>query len=345
MSTASGLHRRPTLGEVAAAAGVSAATVSRVINDSSRVSDPARAAVIEAIAQLGYVPNRAARSLVTRQTDTIAIVLSEPEELIFSDPFFAAMVRGISTAVAETELQLVLLMIQSPRERKKVERYVTQGHVDGVILMSLHTGDPLPDLLADARIPAVISGRPNGTAGFMSYVDADNRGGGRIAAEHLLSIGRRRIAAVTGPMDMAAAVDRFDGYCDGLRAAGIRPTKSMVEAGDFSDVSGELAMAELLRRNPDLDGVFVASDPMAMGALRALEKAGRKVPEDVAVVGFDDIPMAGYTHPSLTTVRQPLDEMAAAMAELLMVQLRRDSTYDGLDHIICSTELVRRASA
>ena len=345
MSTISGLHRRPTLGEVALAAGVSPATVSRVVNGSPRVSDSAREAVQQAIRTLDYVPNRAARSLVTRQTDTIAIVLSEPEELIFSDPFFAAMVRGISASVAETELQLVLLMVQSQREREKVERYVTQGHVDGVVLMSLHSGDRLPDLLADANIPMVLSGRPSGNAGFVSYVDADNRGGGRIAVDHLLSIGRRQIGTVTGPMDMGVAVDRFDGYCDGLRAASIRPTKSLVEAGDFSDLSGERAMAALLRRNPDLDGVFVASDPMAMGALRALEKAGRRVPHDVAVVGFDDIPMAGYAHPPLTTVRQPLDQMAAAMAELLLAQLNEASTYDGLDHIICSTELVRRASA
>ena len=197
----SSTHHRPTLGEVATAAGVSPATVSRVVNDSPRVSPTARVAVEEAIAALGYVPNRAARSLVTRQTDTIAVVLSEPEELIFSDPFFAAMVRGISSAIAETELQLVLLMIQSPRERRKVERYVTQGHVDGVVLMSLHSGDPLPDLLADAHIPTVLSGRPTGTAGFMSYVDADNRGGGRLAVDHLLAIGRRSIATVTGPMD------------------------------------------------------------------------------------------------------------------------------------------------
>jgi DNA-binding LacI/PurR family transcriptional regulator len=336
---------RPTLGEVAGSAGVSAATVSRVVNGSPRVSPTARLAVEQAISALGYVPNRAARSLVTRQTDTIALVLSEPEARIFADPFFAAMVRGISTAVAETDLQLVLLMIQSPRERRKVERYVTQGHVDGVVLMSLHGGDPLPDLLADAHIPTVLSGRPTGTSNLISYVDADNRGGGRLAVEHLLASGRSKIATVTGPMDMSAAVDRFDGYCDGLRAAGIRPMKSLVEAGDYTDHSGELAMSALLARNPDLDAVFVASDPMAMGALRALEQAGRRVPDDVAVVGFDDVPMAGYTHPPLTTVRQPLDQMAAAMAELLMAQLNDESTYDGLDRIICATELVHRASA
>ncbi|MDX6210657.1 MAG: hypothetical protein QOE24_3048 [Frankiales bacterium] len=345
LSPGPGTPHRPTLGEVARSAGVSSATASRVVNGSARVSPAAREAVEAAIAEMGYVPNRAARSLVTRRTDTIAIVLSEPEERVFSDPFFAAMVRGISAAVAETDWQLVLLMIQSPRERLKVERYVTQGHVDGVVLMSLHSGDRLPDLLAGARIPTVTSGRPTGTAGFVSYVDADNRGGGRIAVDHLLSVGRTRIATVTGPMDMAAAVDRFDGYCDALRGAGIRPTKSMVEAGDFTDEGGERAMTTLLRRNPDLDGVFVASDPMAMGALRALDKAGRRVPEDVALVGFDDIPMAAYAHPPLTTVRQPLDQMAAAMAELLMAQLSDESTYDGLDHIICSTELVRRASA
>jgi DNA-binding LacI/PurR family transcriptional regulator len=337
--------RRPTVGEVASAAGVSPTTVSRVLNGSARVSPEAREAVQETIVALGYVPNRAARSLVRGRTNTVALVISEPEERVFGDPFFSAMVRGISAAVTRAELQLVLLLSQSAPERVTVERYVTQGHVDGVILMSLHDGDRLPDLLADAHIPTVLSGRPMGTRRLMNYVDADNRGGGQLAADHLLSIGRRRIATVTGPMEMPAAVDRFEGYCDALRAAGTRLSRSLVEPGDFTDRSGSRAMTALLARNPDLDAVFVASDPMAIGALQALERAGRRVPDDVAVVGFDDVPMAEYTSPPLTTIRQPLEQMSVAMADLLLPQIREQAVYDGLEHAIFPTTLVRRSSA
>jgi DNA-binding LacI/PurR family transcriptional regulator len=324
---------------------VSATTVSRVLNGSPRVSPEARRAVQETIATLGYVPNRAARTLVRGRTNTVALIISEPEERVFGDPFFAAMVRGVSAAITRAELQLVLLLTQSAPERVTVERYVTQGHVDGVILMSLHDGDPLPDLLADANIPTVLSGRPMGMRRLVTYVDADNRGGGSIATDHLVSIGRTRIATVTGPMEMPAAVDRFEGYCDAIRAAGIRLSRSLVEPGDFTTRSGADAMTALLDRNHDLDAVFVASDPMAIGVLQVLARSGRRVPDDVAVVGFDDVPMAEYTSPPLTTVHQPVDEMSAAMADLLLPQIQAQAPYDDLEHAIFPTRLVVRDSA
>lgn len=336
---------RPTVGAVAKAAGVSPTTVSRVLNGSPRVSPEARQAIEAAIATLGYVPNSAARSLVRGQTNTIALVISEPEERVFGDPFLAAMVRGISTAVTRAERQCVLLMTQGQGDRAIVDRFVTQGHVDGVIVLSLHDGDRLPDLLADAGVPTVLSGRPMGLRRLVTYVDADNRGGGAQATRHLMDIGRQRIATVTGPLEMPAAVDRFEGYCDALREAGRRLSKSYVEEGDFTDRSGATAMERLLQRHPDLDGVFVASDHMALGALQTLAQSGRRVPDDVAVVGFDDVPMAAYTQPALTTIRQPLDQMAAALAERLLSQLRTKDSCDDLDHAIFPTMLVRRDSA
>ena len=155
-----------------------------------KVRPDTRRAVEKAIARLGYVPNRAARSLVTKRTDTIALVVSESERRVFSDPFFPAIVQGISTAIADTELQLLLLLARGEREHVKVERYIRHGHVDGVILMSLHGEDPLPRALTDAGIPTVLSGRPR--PGELPYVDADNRGGARAATSHLLSAGRAR---------------------------------------------------------------------------------------------------------------------------------------------------------
>ena len=279
----------PTLDEVAVLAGVSRATVSRVINDSPRVSPEARQAVQTAVAELRYVPNRMARSLVTRRTDTIALVLNEPNTQVFSDPFFASIVRGVSATLADTDLNLVLLTARDEREQEKVGRYARQGHVDGVILMSVHSQDPLPDILDAAGVPLVLCGRPFDDR-EVAYVDADNRGGAVVATEHLLGIGRRRVATVTGPLDMIAGVDRYAGYRSALTAAGHEPRPELMAEGDFTEGGGQRAMAELLARVPDLDAVFVASDPMAVGALRALRAAGRRVPEDVAVVGLTTPP-------------------------------------------------------
>jgi DNA-binding LacI/PurR family transcriptional regulator len=332
----------PTLDEVAVLAGVSRATVSRVVNDSPRVSPEAREAVRSAVAELRYVPNRMARSLVTRRTDTIALVLNEPSTQVFSDPFFASIVRGVSASLADTDLTLVLLTAQDEREQEKVGRYARQGHVDGVILMSVHSDDPLPDILADARVPLVLCGRPFDDRA-VAYVDADNRGGAAVATEHLVGIGRRCIATVTGPLDMIAGVDRHAGYRDALLAAG-HPVRPELQAeGDFTEAGGRRAMEELLARVPEVDAVFVASDPMAVGALGALRAAGRRVPEDVAVVGFDDAAVAGTCDPPLTTVAQPLADMTPLLTELLLRQI--DGVADPAESRICRTHLVRRGSA
>ncbi|MPQ98028.1 substrate-binding domain-containing protein [Modestobacter sp. I12A-02628] len=331
----------PTLDEVALRAGVSRATVSRVVNDSPRVSAEAREAVQAAVAELRYVPNRMARSLVTRRTDTIALVLSEPDTQVFSDPFFASIVRGLSRALAETDLNLVLLTARDAREQEKIGRYARRGHVDGVILMSLHREDQLPEVLAAAGVPLVLCGRPfDGRP--VAYVDADNVGGGRVATEFLIAQGRRRIATVTGPQDMIAGVDRFQGHRAALEQAGRRLEPGLVAHGDFTEAGGARAMAELLDREPGLDAVFVASDPMAVGALRTLQAAGRTVPGDVAVVGFDDAAVAQTCDPPLTTMAQPLDEMTPLMTELLLQQIDGGPQADSR---VCATHLVRRASA
>ncbi len=332
---------RATLEEVGTAAGVSRATVSRVVNGSPRVSPQAREAVEEAIARLGYVPNRAARSLVTRRTDAIALVVSEPESRLFADPFFSAIVRGIGTAAGASGLHMVIVLAQGDRAHDMAQRYIVHGHVDGAVLMSLHGDDPMPATLARAGLPAVLIGRPLGAAA-LPYVDADNRGGAAAAVEHLIAAGRRRIATITGPSDMSAGQDRLAGYRDALAQAGLRTAKALVRAGGFTEDGGERAMATLLTQAPDLDAVFVASDPMAAGALRALRVAGRDVPSDVAVVGFDDAPLASHTTPTLTTVRQPLDEMARATAELLLGQLAGSSRGG---HVVVPTTLVLRESA
>jgi DNA-binding LacI/PurR family transcriptional regulator len=331
----------PTLEQVAALAGVSRATVSRVVNGSPGVSPVVRAEVERAVAKLGYVPNRAARSLVTRRADSVALVVSEPHARVVSEPFFAGMVRGVSAALAETGVQLLLLIAQD-LDRGRLERYVVGGHVDGVLLASLHGDDPLPAILERAGVPAVLIGRPAGRGGPGSYVDADNRGGARAAVAHLAERGRRRIATITGPLDMGVGLDRLDGYRDGLAAAGLAADPGLVVAGDFTEEAGAAATARLLARpGPPVDAIFAASDLMAAGALRALRAAGRRVPEDVAVVGFEDSAVARYAQPPLTTVCQPIEEMGRQATRLLLAKVAGDAT--GM-HLILDTELVVRAS-
>ena len=304
---------RPTLEAVAALAGVGRGTVSRVINGSPNVSAKAREAVQQAIDELGYVPNRAARALVTRRTDTVALVVSESELRVFDEPYFAGTIRGIGSALAETGLQLILAMAQSRGEHQRLEHYLTGQHVDGVLLLSLHGADPLPGRLEEMGVPTVLGGRPVGPAPY-SYVDMDNRAGARQAVKHLLGLGRSRIVTIAGPQDMGVGVDRLAGYRDALLTSGVA---ELVAFGDFSEESGAAAMTRLLVAQPDLDAVFAASDPMALGAMRVLKSQGRTIPGDVAVVGFDDSKVAMHTDPPLTTVHQPQAAIAAEAVRLL----------------------------
>jgi DNA-binding LacI/PurR family transcriptional regulator len=328
--------RRPTLEAVAARAGVSRATVSRVVNGAANVKPHLRTAVMRAVEELGYIPNSAARSLVTRRTDSIALVVSEPPSRVFSDdPFFSAVIRAVSQELEAADRQVILMLASSAAGHARVERYVAGGHVDGVILLSMHGAEPLPASLSRSRVPMVSHGRPVASLP-VPYCDCDNRGGARAAVEHLVSRGRRRIATIAGPPDMTAAQDRLDGYREAMAAAGRRP---IVATGDFTRESGASAMRRLLADEPEVDAVFAASDLMAVGALATLRAAGRRVPDDVAVAGFDDIALAGFSEPPLTTVRQPVAEVAACIVRMLL------SAEPAPDPVILPTELIVRESA
>jgi len=331
-----------TLEEVASRAGVSRATVSRVVNGSPKVSPDVRVAVQAAVSELGYVPNRAARSLVTRRSGSIGVVITEPTDVLFSDPFFPRLLRGISGALSARDLQLILLMPENPTDAARTADYISAGHVDGILLVSLHGDDPLPGAIARAGIPYVIGGRPLRTPAA-SFVDVDNRGGARSAVEHLIAGGRRTVATITGPSDMGAGVDRLAGYRDAIAEAGLAHDPALEVAGDFSQESGARAMDRLLSARPEIDAVFAASDLMASGALAVLSGAGRRVPEDVALVGFDDSPVAKSTHPPLTSIRQPIEEMGQEMARLLIDSV--EGSAPAPRRVILATELIRRASS
>jgi DNA-binding LacI/PurR family transcriptional regulator len=313
-------RRPPTLEEVAAHAGVGRGTASRVVNGGAHVSEAAREAVLRAVEELGYVPNRAARSLVTRLTDSVALVVSESEERFFGEPFFAGIVRSASAALTESGRQLFLTVAQSDASRSVLENHLTRQHVDGVLLLSIHGDDPLANHLEERGLPTVFGGRPAGQD-VLSYVDIDNVAGAEEAVRHLVAAGRRRIGTITGPGDMMAGVGRLEGYRRALRAAGLPYSESLVAGGDFSEASGAPAAEALLVRCPDLDAVFAASDPMAYAVLRVLAARGLRVPEDVAVIGFDDAPSSKHTVPLLTTVHQPVDEMGREMVRLLVARI------------------------
>lgn len=331
-----------TLDEVARVAGVSRATVSRVVNGSPKVSADVRRSVEKAIDRLGYVPNRAARSLVTRRSESIAVVITEPAHRLFNDPFFPRLIRGVSAALSARDLQLVLLMPDDEVDERRTVRYLTAGHVDGVILVSLHGDDPLPTQLASRNVPLVVLARPPQGVD-VNYVDADNRDGARRATAHLAEGGRTRIATITGPQDMVAGIDRLAGYRDGLADAQMPIDDALIATGDFTQAGGERAMEQLLAATPDLDAVFCASDLMAVGALGVLQSAGHRVPEDVAVVGYDDSPIATATRPALTSVRQPIEEMGREMVNLLAENVEHAQRVPR--HIVLATELIRRASS
>jgi DNA-binding LacI/PurR family transcriptional regulator len=331
----------PTLEQVAALARVSRSTVSRVVNDHPKVSPAARASVEAAIATLGYVPNAAARSLATRRGGSIALVIREPDPRVLQEPFFGGVLRSIGASLREVDLQL-LLLVEPADAWQRLERSLTGGLVEGAILLSVHAEDPLPARLADRGLPIVLSGRPSGPADRLASVDADNVLGGRQATEHLLDTGRSRIAAVAGPQDMPVAVDRLAGYRAASQEAGHASDGALVGQGDFTRAGGEQAARQLLAAAPDLDAVVAPSDLAAVGVLRVLAAAGRAVPDDVAVTGFDDSVVAEVSAPALTSIRQPLDELGRAMVRLLLEQV--DGRSAPGERVVLPTELIRRAS-
>ena len=334
-----GLKGHPaTLDEVAALAGVSKATASRAINGRSKVSAKARAAVLAAVRELGYTPNGAARSLVMQRTGSVAVILPESDERIFSDPFFARMLHQVARALREQNLQLVLLLAE-PGDEDRMLLYLRGRYVDGAIVASHHRDDRLAEHLHDLGLPCVFIGAPWIGAERVPVVDSDNAGAAAQAVRVLLDCGRRKIATIAGPRDMRAGHDRLAGWRQELDAAGL--DSSLVAYGDFTEDSGAKACAELLDVAGDLDGIFAASDLMALGAMRELETRDIRVPDDVAIVGYDDLGVAERTHPPLTTLRNPISQMVTEAVRLLTEAI--DQGGRGAPRrVVFVPELVRR---
>lgn len=332
-------RRGPTIEDVAAVAGVSRGTVSRALNGGRYVSSAAQAAVQRAVLETGYVVNQSARSLVTRRSGCVAFVLSEPREKLTEDPNFGVLIRACTQALAAYDLHLIPLIAGSWAEREQTLAFLRGGHADGALLISTHRGDPILAELKDNDLPIVACGKPLGHEAMIPYVGADDRGGAQQMVRYLVEQGRERIATITGPLDTPGGLERLEGYCD---VVGRTAAKRLIANGDYSRRSGEEAMARLLGQSPKLDAVFVASDLMAAGALAHLRRAGLRVPDDVAVGGFDDSPVAASTDPPLTTIRQPLERVAAEMVRYLVAAIDGSTETEA---VALPTELVRRESA
>ena len=338
MEQTKAIQRKPTIRDVASAAGVSYGTVSRVINGGHWVSPQARDAVEEAIRVTGYTTNHHARSLATGRANSLAFLLTEDQHLLFADPTFSLLLRGAAEALSQRSMTLVLLVAGTPAERATVEHYVSAGHVDGVLLISSHESEPLLDSLLAAKIPTVACGLPLGHQGDLPAVSVDEAGSAREMTRYLRERGHRRIAMIAGPADTPGGRYRLVGFREEM---GEDFLPELVEEGDYSMESGAAAMTRMLERTRDIDAVFAASDLMAAGAITALRKAGLRVPDDVAVAGFDDSGLAATHEPPLTTMRQPWDQISEQMVSLLLEVIAGGTAKA----ITLPTTLIRRESA
>jgi LacI family transcriptional regulator len=328
-----------TLEEVAKLSGLSRSTISRVINDDPRVSDATRERVKGVVRQLNYQPNAAARGLASGRTRVLGVVLPQGVAALFSDPYFPILIQGMASASNDSDYSVMLWLAQPDNERRTIQQILQGGLIDGVIVSSMLLDDPLILALIASGKPFVLVGR-HPTNPDISYVDADNLKGATGAVAYLLRLGRRRVATITGPLNMIAGLDRRDGYLAAWRERGLVPDPAWMVEGDFTEEGGYLATQRLLSHQPD--AIFAASDVMALGALRALREAGRRVPEEVALVGFDDLPFAARTEPPLTTVRQSVQRTGQVAAETLIEMIEERTTQPR--RIILPTELMLRAS-
>jgi DNA-binding LacI/PurR family transcriptional regulator len=336
-----GVKRRPNIMDVAHLAGVSRATVSRVLNGGHGVIDAKVARVLEAVGELGFSVNQTARHLRKGRTGSVAFVISERHEQLFEDPNFGIRVKTFTQELEKRGLHLLVSIAQDHQEEAFLGNYLTAGHVDGVLLAMVNDGDPLLAGLLQAGVPLVVLGRPpDRLEKAVPWAAMDDDGAAYEATRFLLAEGRRRIGTIAGPLDGTSGQDRLQGY---RRALGHAYRKSLVVEGDWSLESGRRGAEVLMGLHGDLDGLFVASDLMAAGAIKALKRAGRRVPRDVAVVGVDDSAAALTTEPSLTTMRNPFEETAEAAVSLLHDRMLGRSSDP--EQVVIPSQLVRRGSA
>jgi LacI family transcriptional regulator len=328
-----------TLNDIAEMSGVSKSTVSRVINGNPHVNELTRKKVLDIIQKIGFQPNLAARGLVVGRTHVLGLVIPTGLTAIFSDPYFPLVIQGVASACNALGYTVMLWLAEPEYERKTIGQVLYSGFIDGVIVSSMLMDDPLIERLSESQRAFITIGR-HPTNDQINFVDVDNRAGAYQGVNYILHTGRRRVAMINGPHNTIACRDRFQGYRDALHERGLQLHPELVVEGNFSDTSGYLAMKRLLPHRPD--AVFAASDAMAFAAMRAIQESGLCIPEDIAVVGFDDIPTAANSKPPLTTVRQPIQRSGSIAAEMLIERIEHPEIQPC--RIVLPTELVIRES-
>lgn len=329
-----------TLEDIAKLVGVSRSTVSRVVNDHPNVSEEVRKRVIEAIRTTGYQPHAAARALASHRSHMIGLVVPRSVSSFFTDPFFPHLTQGVANGCNQNDYTLALFLADSLDDDANISRRVSRsGWLDGILVQAGHHGDQMIDRLVQSGLPLVVIGRPFHPK-KVSYIDVDNVEGAYSAVSHLARLGYQRIGTITGPKESSVGTDRLEGYRKALTDRKRAVDESLVMEGDFTEAGGYYAMQRLLSAKPD--AIFAASDIMAIGAMRAALEAGLRIPEDIAFVGFDDVPISNHREPGLTTMRQPFHQFGVSAVEILI-----DLIENGADpprRVIMGTELIIRES-
>jgi len=329
-----------TLEDIARQAGVSRSTVSRVVNGDPNVRDLVRQRVQEVVRVSGYHPNVAARTLVSQRSGMIGLVLPRTVSAFFTDPYFPHLTQGIAQGCNQADYTLGLFLVGTEEDEEKTfARVSRRGFLDGILLQSAQTGDRLIERLVPSKIPLLIIGRPFHVDGTC-YIDVDNTEGAHGAVSHLFRLGHVRVGIISGPDNSTAGLDRKAGYLKAIAERGHEADAALMAEGDFTESGGYYAMQQLIPAKPD--AVFAASDTMALGAMRAARDAGLRIPEDLAIIGFDDLPAASVSQPRLSTVRQPVQQFGIAAVQVLADLIANGSTPPR--RIIMTTELIIRES-
>ncbi len=328
-----------TLEDIAKKAAVSRSTVSRVVNEDRNVSDEVRVRVLDVIKKTGYHPHAAARALASHHSSTIGLILPHSVSFFFTDPYYAHITKGIAQACNQHDYTLALFLVGSKDDEDIIfPRVSRKGFLDGVLVQSGHHGDQdIIGHIIDEQMPIVVLGRPF-RSDNVTYVDIDNIYASYQAVNHLIRLGHKRIGTITGPATSTVGLDRKEGYRKALSEQGIPVDENLIVEGDFTEASGYYAMQKLITSTPD--AVFVASDTMAIGAIRSAKEMGIRVPEDIAFVGFDDLPLATGNGLQLTTMRQPVVQFGIRAVEALIDQIEHEDKQP--HRIIMDTELIIR---
>jgi DNA-binding LacI/PurR family transcriptional regulator len=335
--------RYATAQDVADKAGVSRTTVSFVLNNTpgANIPEETRERVLAAARELNYVPDAAARSLASRRARTIGLILCQSHDRVFADAFLPEVLRGLGQITRENNVRLLVEPVEDVTQPDAYLNLVRAKQIDGIILSGPRSDDRQLLQLVTEGFPVVLQGRLPKLV--IPFVDVDNVGGAWCAVRHLLNLGYQRVACITNaPREYTASADRLRGYRKALKEAGMPHDETLVRYGNFDEKSGYQAMNELLALADPPDAVFIASDLVAFGAMAAIKNHALRIPEDIALVGFDDVPLASFVDPPLTTVHLPAADLGRQAGQMLLTLVQGKKLRKR--QVLLEAELVIRES-